>query len=377
MRPSSSRSRFLASSAVLGLALYAGEMGCTARAEPVDRFRELEIVDDAVVGDARARNDRSGPFSFRHLVVSLAGNDEDAAEIVGDTVARLGQDSERELLCPWLRESARNGCDESCSACGAHRLDLARAPFRLLAISNRVDLADKPDAASAAGELRFVFSVTHGPGDDPSSTARAMTVIVEYALPGTRTPSQWATAWHALGSLEGEPYLEALEDIVRETTRGGALAQIRTNAAAGEPDPGMRELALNEEGRFRPRALRNTPRSELVASEALATFLRDNEDAVRRDLHVLPEDMRAARVDARDRAAPAVPITAAPADVQRAFAAGTCNGCHATSAVDDVFHVSPFRSGRAKLSRFLHDPESPSADDLARRERDLRRRLGL
>jgi hypothetical protein len=374
---SSASSRLFHAVAFLALAFSGSDLGCAERAEPVDRFRELEIVDEAVVGDARARNDAAGAFSFRHLVVNLAGDEDDAADVVFDTLRRLGHDTEREVLCPWLRETSANGCDATCSTCETHRLDLSRAPLRLLAISNRLDLGDKPDATSPAGEVRFVYGVTRGPGDDPRSAPRAMTVIVEYALPDTRSPAGWATAWHALGSLEGTPYLEALEGIVHESTRTGALAQIRTNAAAGEPDPGMRELAMNAEGRFRPRALRNTPRPNLVASEALATFLRENEEAVRRDLHLLPEAMRADRVDARGASAPQVPLGAAPADVQRAFAAGTCNGCHGGShpVVDDVFHVSPFRSGRTKLSRFLHDPEAPADDDLGRRERDLRRRL--
>lgn len=370
-------SPFFHAVAFLALAVTGTHVGCAERADPVDRFRELEIVDESVVGDVRARNDAAGAFSFRNLVINLAGNEDDAADVVFDTLRRLGPDTEREVLCPWLRETPANACDATCSSCAAHRLDLSRAPLRLLAISNRVDLGDKPDAASPAGEVRFVYGVTHGPGDDPRSAPRAMTVIVEYALPDTRSPAAWASAWHALGSLEGAPYLDALEGIARETTRTGALAQIRTNAAAGEPDPGMRELAMNDEGRFRPRALRNTPRPDLAASNTLATFLRDNEEAVRRDMHVLPENMRADWVDTRGASAPQVPLSAAPADVQRAFAAGTCNGCHGGSnpVVDDVFHVSPFRSGRAKLSRFLHDPEPGADDDLSRRERDLRRRL--
>lgn len=304
----------------LSLLPFLGGLGACDR-EPVDRFRELELVDDEIVGGPRAKNAGGGAFSFRHVAVSLSGSEDAASADLHDTLAALGPATAREVLCPWLRETAANGCDEACGACRARRLDLSRAPMRLLAISNRVDLGDEPGALSEAGEGRFVYGVTRGPGDDPASAPRKLTVIVEYALPPTRSPAGWAEAWHALGALEGEAYLAALEDLTREITGARSLAQIRINAAPGEPDPGMRELALDAEGRLRERPL-------AVAQAALP-------------------------------------------------ATKTCAGCHGevSPVIDDAFHVSPLRAGRDKLSRFLHDPAAPREDDLARREVDLRARL--
>src|ERR1700761_4869609 len=38
---------------------------------PVDRFKELEIVDDGVIGDLRSKNASDGPWSFRHAVEAM------------------------------------------------------------------------------------------------------------------------------------------------------------------------------------------------------------------------------------------------------------------------------------------------------------------
>src|SRR4028118_1282180 len=39
---------------------------------PIDAFKELVIVDEAVLNDARARNESAGPWSFRHAVEVMA-----------------------------------------------------------------------------------------------------------------------------------------------------------------------------------------------------------------------------------------------------------------------------------------------------------------
>lgn len=215
---------------------------CIASPDPVDPARELEIVDDLVVRNARAKNATSGPWSFRGLAVRLAGSDDEAVEAVHDTLARLGLSAD--VLCPWLRDDVGNGCDERCTSCSARRLDLARAPFRLAAISNRLDLADDPDTRH--GETRFVFAVTQGPGDDRSSRALPATVVFEYRVPESRPLSEWARVWHALGRLDGDDYLTALATLTRDLT--ASLAQVRTHVMSR-----MNELAFDGDGRFRPR----------------------------------------------------------------------------------------------------------------------------
>jgi hypothetical protein len=75
------------------------------------------------------------------------------------------------------------------------KLDLRRAPLRLLAIVNRIDSRNL--AQGHAGEGRFVFGVI-GPQGFPEQ----FTVIFEFRLPA-QTPQDvldWASRWHALGA---------------------------------------------------------------------------------------------------------------------------------------------------------------------------------
>lgn len=231
------------SSRIVLLSLSLSFVACRMPVDRVDPMRELEIVDPSVVGDARATNAAYGPWSFRGAVVALAGSDVEAAEIVHDTLVRLGPEAEAKILCPWLRADPANACDVACRACARRSIDLAGAPFRLVAISNRLDLVDDPDARAA--EVRLLYAITNGPADEASSTALPATVTFEYHLPPTRTTAEWAKAWHALGTLEGATYRDALARLLAEGTRG--LAQIRTNLGGQ-----MNELAFDRAAKFRP-----------------------------------------------------------------------------------------------------------------------------
>jgi hypothetical protein len=371
--------------ASLALLATAGGGACSGGGAPracdgtrIERFRELEIVDEAIVGDPRAKNAGAGPWSFRHAMEELAPSPIAAGGFVrGWLDAWSAADPERgaglqaRVVCPWLRATAGNGCDEACARCTASALDLDAAPFRLIAIANRIDLGRMPDARSPAGEGRLVFAVTDGPGDVDSAAALDATVILEYALPGG-SPADWAGAWHALSAFD-EPddgYKQALagvtEAFVRRSASGAsALSQVRVQEAAFGPSRVFRELALDESGALAPRGLRNTPRAALNDAADLRGFVTQNRSAVLADLHVLPAAMRADAIDG------ALVWTLGGVDepLRKAFAEGTCNGCHVSEAASlDGFHVSPHALGVAKLSPFVNDPTRRGADDLARRE---------
>src|SRR5262249_36642294 len=113
-----------------------------------DRFKALVIVDDAVTSDPRARNDADGPWSFRHAALRLSPNDPGALVLAWLNAwepERVDEIDQR-VTCPWLHRTASNACDPTCGACAHRELDLAAAPFRLVAIANRMDLGVKPDA---------------------------------------------------------------------------------------------------------------------------------------------------------------------------------------------------------------------------------------
>src|SRR5262249_34773728 len=148
--------------------------------------------DGSVMLDERALNQRAdgsaGPWSFRHLVEEM--------------VAGTGIDPNLfiERFFRHFRDTEVNGypqCDRSSVDLflevwrdDAPRVDLARAPFRLLAIANRADITFN----GSPGELRFVFGV-NGFGRE------RMTIIFEYRLTAALTRAEWATRFHALGAL--------------------------------------------------------------------------------------------------------------------------------------------------------------------------------
>lgn len=320
----------------------------------IDPFRELEIVDDDVVDDVRAKNANAGPWSFRHLAIETAGGSEEiAARVVERSLER--STAFADLLQGWPR--AENGY-----------LDLSRAPLRLVAISNRLDLGKAPDAFSPAGEGRFVFAITRGPADDAASESTPATIILEYALPSTRSPAEWAAAWHALGRLDDrESYRRALEALTRTfADRGSALAQVRASKQDGDHVT-LYELAFDREGDISARGLRNTPRPNVESDASFQEWARANEAEIRGGRHVLPASFRA---DVADTGSPTVVIAGASEDLQRAFDVGTCNGCHRASngGIDGGFHVSPLRRGRDRISVLLRE-------DLTRRAIEMQEEL--
>src|SRR5882672_445759 len=144
------------------------------------------------------------------------------------------------------------------------RLDLAQAPFRLLAIVNRIDLRGSTAyGASDAGEARFVFGLLRCNPPPPQREAKEFTVILEYGIRksacwGVR---HWARQWHALGSLAlGSPeYNAALQAVTDQFARRNtdpskrpnrsAFNQLRTNEFAIADFPAgafweLREFAL-------------------------------------------------------------------------------------------------------------------------------------
>jgi len=128
------------------------------------------------------------------------------------------------------------------------KLDLNRAPLRLLAIVNRIDLAKGTPVDNAVGEGRFVFGFLDDRGNPLQGT-----MILEYGLPigrGNQDRRFWANAWQQLAVLGGinefsPEYRRALDLLTRMfTTRGmgiarpngSALNQLRTNEIAfGSP----------------------------------------------------------------------------------------------------------------------------------------------
>lgn len=370
---------------------------------PIDTFKELLVVDEAVIGDDRAKNATGGPWSFRYVVENMAPVGMDPAEFVRDWLmtwttetafngfpldrrdeprAELrAAEMRRRVLCPWMRATPENQCDDVCGACAGQTLDLAKAPFRLIAIANRIDVRLENLDTAPLGEGRLLFGFTEGPGDDPASIAMPATVIFEYALPKSKTVQQWAETWHALGKFPAfdEGYKNALVDVTDSFVKRGAspekpnqnaIAQVRTNESALNWMWQLRQFGLRSDGALGLMALHNTPDESFNQSAALANFMRENAEAIKKNQHRVPASMRGASANnlVYNWAAPEIDEV-----TRRAFAASTCNGCHASEhpAVDTAFHVSPFRKGTEKLSLFVFDPSGKRDDDVKMRTRSM------
>jgi hypothetical protein len=335
----------------------------------VDPLKELLVVDEAVMTSAAAMNAADGALSFRRAMERLATAPEDASAM---TLAWIERWAPPARVCAWLRSRAANGCDADCGACAERHVDLADAPFRTIAVSNRIDLSEPAGAA----EGRLVFAATDGPGDDPAAKALPLTVIVELRLPGD--PAAWAARWHALGARAAfdAEYIRSLTELTDAFVRAENLAQIRVNDALGPSRATMHETHLDPaandpRARLAPAGLRRTPARALDGSPALGAFVSAHRADILEDRFELPGAMLADRIELGETWA--VPGVEEP--LRRAFAASTCDGCHGgeRAVIDGGFHVSPLRRGTSRLSRFLLDPEHRGDDELTRRAAVLRR----
>jgi hypothetical protein len=343
----------------------------------IDRFKELVVVDPGVVNDV-ARTTPGGAWSFRHLVENMKPegalapdfvmtwlNDYKATSVNGFPVSvRGGVDA---LVAAWPKTS--DG-----------RLDLDQAPFRLIAITNRLDLRDKsrPDSA---GEGRLVFAALQ------NGFPTTFTLIFEYLLPtdAGKDPAFWAASFHALGAMpSGEPYNRGLESVTRLFTErnaaptrinGSAIGQVRSNEILFASPWELREFRLDASGALRIAPTDKCPDSSLNGSAALTQFVFDNEAAVRAGTHRVPLAMLGGAC--QEAPANVWQLPGVPEDLRHLFARETCNGCHSAeeASKDGFYHISPSGIGVGRLSRFLHDPQNTGKDELSRRSAELAKLL--
>ena len=388
----------------------------TCPSPPVQRFSDLLVVDPQVTNDSRASNLASyHPWSFRQRMESLVPDAPEAASVVASawldqwsslTSFPVSSDPgaamvsiqprpaiEQTFVCPWLLRSAGTACDFSCTACNNRHVDLAAAPFKLLAVVNRVDVAAGGTTAAAVacgtggGELRFVY----GAADPQTMNVLPFTVVFEYTVtlhPG-ETLRDWAGAWSALDKLTlgSAAYNAQLDTVVAQGLARATLARVRTNevafgAADGAPWE-MRQFApqLTDAGTTRlvEVPVTGTPRLTLASSPDLGKWIDANSASVLAGQNLLPASMLAASapIPSSDFS---WQTTATDAAAEAAFNQNTCNGCHGgrTDATDVPFqHVAPPASvsnyggnpgapKAAQLSHFLNNPGHP--DELGRRE---------
>ena len=155
-------------------------------------------------------------------------------------------------------------------------LDLNKLPFRLLAIVNRLDLAQAGFYGPSGGaELRFVFGLVEKQGAVCVPAAQQMTVILEYKVPESTCLGlkNLANLWIALDALVpgSAPYNAVLQTLTDDVTpinanpaklNGSAIGQVRTNELKLGLPWELREFTLQPSpalGLLRHETVKNTP----------------------------------------------------------------------------------------------------------------------
>jgi hypothetical protein len=348
-------------SQVVNFSVFDNSTPCTIKPR-----RELEIRDVSVVDD-QTRTGPGGAWSFGKLMENMAPTPADAPAMVeGMLKSFLSPQTVNNFTLP-PRGGVQQVLDSMRAPDGT--LDLSRAPFRLLAIANRIDLNDGANpTVTTAGEGRFVF------GFAPFGQTLQATLIIEYSIPAGSKPEilDLAKAWHGLRALTigTEEFNAALQAVTeRFTARGAggdgrvnrsALGQIRTNdfftfGGAWE----FREFHLDAtSGMLVPAPMALTPDRSFNNSDRLGRFVLANESAILAEKHTVPLSFENAPFQGGNVDASDFFIWNAPGvnpNTRSFFARNTCNGCHTNSETGgSEFQVQPrFPGQESFLSGFL------------------------
>ena len=369
----------------------------------VDPARTLLINDLGVVEDpgrtfnpCTSAGTPMGAWTFGHLasqIADQAATGIDPAELVLDWLGMWDQTQLVNGFAVDRRQTIEDVIAQWPKVAATGKLDLAKAPLRLLAIVNRIDLAGNTSYGHVGGaELRFVFGVL-----GPSCTARPFTVILEYGVP-RRSCTQlrdWAVAWEDLdGSAPGtDAYDSALEALTEQVVHanadpgklaGSALNQVRTDenalfpSGAEHKDWELREFTLQASPsgiRLREATVKQTPDEQFNGergggrSADLATWINANEPALLAGTATVPALLPFAPGDPflggstlnfftqingmhhRDFWT-ASGIT--NNDARHKMSLNTCNGCHGEETRTGFLQIQPAAFGSvAALSGFL------------------------
>jgi hypothetical protein len=343
--------------------------GCTGT--PMGAWTFGKLMADMAPVDADGGADTSG-FMLNFLESWLV--DQELNGFVSSARPSISQ----QIIEPWLARS------------GGQELDPAKAPFRLLAVVNRVDLRNTSEGPGfSAGEGRFVFGLVDV---ENGCTPLEYTVIFEYGLPASDLEGvqNWALDWHQLGGEDfahhGGDYNSHLQGVTSQFAarganphkiNGNAINQIRTNEISLGGPWELREFRLQADGQLAQVSCKQEPGAELRNSDDLADWVNDNADEVLNSTHTVPSDMLG----------PAAPVEGlwlqdmdVDPQVRHTFALNTCSGCHQAETGTPFLHVGTRSAGLATpLSGFLvgteiSDPVSGEPrvfNDLERRMLDL------
>lgn len=373
---------------IIGLLLGVGGSVASApsawAAHPVVVEKELFITDLFVVNHPVESLSSAGAFHIHTLLEAMAPTGGSAKEVLLSFVRGLrtakpdlpARRIDEEVINGWKRwkpDGTQLAPSDPLPDDAAWVVNWQKAPFRLLAIVNRIDLRANPTIRQA-GEGRFVFCVTD-PNDPENGAPLTFTVILEYLQPAANQTEVRAVAdeWHKLGAIPAfdQAYIDQLKIVTAKFAgknamsarpNGSALGQLRTNEIklipTGGPGWELREFVLDgSSGVLRPDTVKVTPLHALNKTETLDFLINTlGEGAV----GSFPNSLIGFRG-----------ITGKSADFQwegvttpkndtilRRISVNSCSGCHGgdgrTADVAAFYHASPrIKTEPTKLSVFL------------------------
>lgn len=405
----------------------------------VDFDRELVIRDLSVVEDpCRTTWNPAGGcdpaivgvWTFGHLISQMAGTTPPAQfaaewihtfeidQVVNGFPVPKRSNVRAVLIDPWLVASGCKPGDKIVGK-GACALDLHKAPFRLTAIVNRVDLAGPAYGADNPGEARFVFGMLNLAGGsgkgggtpkpvDPTQPAPIAvaaatpeelellalngqseqlqggqlkaTVILEYRIPQSQKQVEWTERWHELSSIPlGEPEfnvkLQQITDIFSlqgaDSSRpnlGSSIGQVRTNEISlGNGAWELREFSLQDIGLgtdasgLRNTTTAQTPDDSQNGATPLDSWMIANEADISNVDHVVPTSFLGGVSHESGVVFGTSTVPALDPHARHHFAVQMCNGCHNDEIQDTAFtHIGTRGIGSiAPLSPFLGQSPAP------------------
>lgn len=357
----------------------------------VDPRRELMITDLSVVNDPTRTFDicnntgnPNGAWTFKTLISNMANNTFtgiDPAVFTENWLQSWNVNHTINTFPVPARPNIGGLVLNSWPRIGG-KLDLDRAPFRLLAIVNRIDLrGNSVYGGGSAGEGRLVFGVVNRNVAGGCSTT-PFTVIFEYGVPisGCTNVKNYAQQWVnlgniALGSAAFNPALQAITDQFTSANAApnkpnrSALNQLRTNENALNPLWELREFVLPGRGpvvtMLNIVSTKQTPHHTRNNTALLANYINTNSAAILGGTYVVPttwtgqpfltgSNFNFSVADGAVWNAPGV------GNQQRhLFSLGTCNACHGGETRNQpsdlsFLHIAPRAPAAVSgLSRFL------------------------
>jgi len=371
----------------------------------LDPASTLLITDVDVVEDPTRTYDSCtgegtpmGAWTFGHLMTEIANHSATGIHAEDFVEHWIEEWTQNQVINTWnvlSRAGAQNLLD-GWPRLPNGRLDLAEAPFRLLAIVNRIDLRQNSGyGGTSGGEARFVFGLLNCNGAlELGGDTTESTVILEYGIDkstcfGVR---DWAQQWQALDSLVvgSAAFNAALQDITDQFTASNArpsqlpnrsaINQVRSNELNFSLGPfwQLRESRLCSadsdcSGNLEHTTIAQTPAVELQNTTALRDFINDNNFAILTGAHTVPLSYPDDEPFLGGAIEPGAgfdwlnsdPLKSTLINIhaRHEFAKATCNGCHTIETSTSFVHIANRDPGEeSKLSDFLTGADMPKME---------------